>query len=74
MGSVVVNNKGGSMRSRIQSYVAMTFGVIAMVASVMPVLHAQVPTTPEIDSSSIVSGLTLASAAVLMLRARRRSR
>jgi hypothetical protein len=62
------------MRSRIQSYVALAIGVMAMAASVMPVLHAQVPSAPEIDSSSIVSGLTLASAAVLMLRARRRSK
>ena len=63
------------MRSKILSYVAMTLGLIAMAASVVPVLHANSDfPAPEIDSSSIVSGLTLASAAVLMLRARRRSK
>lgn len=59
------------MRSRI---VAMVLGVMAMAASVVPVLHAQTAPTPEIDPASIVSGLTLASAAALMLRARRRSK
>jgi hypothetical protein len=46
-------------------------GVLALACSVMPALHAQVISAPEIDANSLVSGLALAGAAVAMYRARR---
>jgi len=57
----------------MRSKVMFVLGVVALACSVMPALHAQV-LAPEIDPGSLVSGLTLASAAVFMFRARRRTK
>lgn len=60
------------MRS-MKTKVMFVLGVVALACSVMPALHA-VSAVPEIDTNSLVSGLALASAAVFMFRARRRTK
>ena len=57
----------------MRSKVMFVLGVIALACSVMPALHAAT-TVPEIDANSLASGLALASAAVFMFRARRRTK
>lgn len=58
----------------MRSKVMFVLGVVALACSVMPALHAQTAPAPEIDANSLVSGLALASAAVFMFRARRRTK
>jgi hypothetical protein len=54
----------------MKSQAMFVLGVVALACSVIPALHAQTQ-APEIDANSLVSGLALASAAVVMFRARR---
>jgi hypothetical protein len=61
------------MRS-LKLNVSFVLGVIALVCTVIPALHASDFVAPEIDANSLMSGLTLASAAALMFRARRRAK
>lgn len=61
------------MRS-MKSQMTFALGVLALACSVVPALYAQHATAPEIDPASLVSGLSLASAAVLMFRARHRAK
>ena len=68
-------NKGESMRSAITR--VCTYGVgLAMILGVFgaSLVAGTAPTTPEIDGSSIATGLALASGAVLILRSRRRQK
>lgn len=59
----------------IKSPMRFVFGVVALACTVVPALHAQtLHAAPEIDPGSLASGLALASAAVMMLRARRQAR
>lgn len=48
--------------------------VLAMVAAMAGTLHATAANVPEIDAGSMVTGLGMVSAAVLMLRSRMRRR
>ena len=57
------------MKSR-GSLVPWGVATLAMVVAMASPLHATILTVPEIDGSSIASGLGLVSGAVLILRAR----
>ena len=59
---------GSSRGSRITWGVAM----LAMVVAMAGTLHATTGNVPEIDGTSIATGLGLVSGAVLILRARMR--
>lgn len=59
-----------SMKSRMM----FALSVVTLACAAVPALHAQVlHPAPEIDPASLMSGLAVASAAVLMFRARRRA-
>jgi hypothetical protein len=63
------------MRSAIARVSACSLGLALIVGGLATTLVASVsPVAPEIDSNSIVSGLVLASGAVLILRSRRRTK
>jgi hypothetical protein len=63
------------MRSVIVRVSTYGLGLLLLVGGVATTLAASVtPLAPEIDSNSIVSGLVLASGAVLILRSRARSK
>jgi uncharacterized protein (TIGR03382 family) len=62
------------MRSAIARACMYAMGLSLLVYSAGSHLLAGVTTTPEIDGGSISAGLGLLTAAVLILRARRRSK
>lgn len=62
------------MCRKVKAQAAFVVGVMGFACSVMPTLHAVPAIAPEIDASSLASGLALASAAVLMFRARLRAK
>jgi hypothetical protein len=63
------------MRSVIVRVSTYGLGLALMVGALATTLAAgTAPKAPEIDGSSIVTGLALASGAVLILRSRRRAK
>jgi hypothetical protein len=63
------------MRSAIARVSAYSLGLALIVGGLAATLVASPPAAaPEIDGSSIGTGLALASGAVLILRSRRRSK
>lgn len=62
------------MRSTLIRAGSFGLGVLVMVCSVAAPAMASVATVPEIDGGTITAGLAAASAAVMILRARRRSK
>jgi hypothetical protein len=62
------------MRSVFWSRAAFVVGVLGLAGSVVAGLQASVVGAPEIDGASIATGLALASAGMLMLRSRWRSK
>jgi hypothetical protein len=62
------------MYSQLQRAVWYALGVMAMLFSVEGHLLATVSVVPELNATSLTSGLALLSAGVLMIRARQRSK
>ena len=65
------------MRSAIARVCTYSLGLVMMVGVIGAHLGAQDivgPAAPEIDGSSIATGLALVSGAILILRSRRRSK